>query len=538
MTAYVPVGGSQRALLPGSEPAGPVDPNEISSLTIRLRSRGDPKTLVSKAYELARQPLAHRQYLTRQDLADQHGAEPADLEVIEQFAQSHNLVVVHQSAAARSLVLKGKLGDLLNAFHADIQMYRHSTGAYRGRRGEILVPQELAPLITGVFGFDTRRKHREPQHLKSAAVTDPGTGHGVPATQFATRYNFPDKQGDTVLDGTGQTLALIELGGGFQDSDLQSYFQELDLPVPTVTAVSVDGATNSPTTSRVDDGEVMLDILVAGAVIPKANIVVYFAPSTEQGFIDAISAAVHDTARKPSVVSISWGGPESTSDTQGFTACHEIFSAAAALGITVCAASGDHGPADLSATDWDHAIHVNHPSSDDLVLSCGGTQIDPVSGKDVVWNDNTPFDPTVHGGGGWASGGGVSKIFPVPDYQSAANVPVSLDGGQPGRGLPDIAMSARNYLVRVDSSDVRSGGTSAVAPLMAALIVRLNQAKGKNVGFLNPFLYTNAANGVVVGVTDGSNTIPNTVQGYNATPGWNACTGLGTPDGTAILNKL
>jgi kumamolisin len=92
--------------------------------------------------------------------------------------------------------------------------------------------------------------------------------------------------------------------------------------------------------------------------------------------------------------------------------------------------------------------------------------------------------------------------------------------------------------VRVDSSEVRSGGTSAVAPLMAALIARLNQAKGKNVGFLNPFLYANAGNGVVVGVTDGTNSIMNTVQGYNAGPGWNACTGLGTPDGTAILNKL
>lgn len=126
----------------------------------------------------------------------------------------------------------------------------------------------------------------------------------------------------------------------------------------------------------------------------------------------------------------------------------------------------------------------------------------------------------------------------MPDYQSHANVPACLVSGQPGRGVPDIAMSARNYLVRVDSSEVRSGGTSAVAPLMAALIARLNQAKGKSVGFLNPLLYANATNGVVVDVTDGTNTIMNTLQGYNAGPGWNACTGLGTPDGTAILNKL
>jgi kumamolisin len=234
-----------------------VDPNEISSLTIRLRSRGDPKQLVSKAYELARQPLAQRQYLTHTDLADQHGAAPADLDTIERFAQTHNLVVTRRNPAARSLVLKGRLADLLDAFHADIQMYHHSTGTYRGRRGEILVPQELAALITGVFGFDTRRRHRAPHHLKSDAVTDASTARGVPATQYATRYNFPVKQGDTVLDGTGQTIALIELGGGFQDSDLQDFFQGLGLPVPAITAVPVGGATNSPTTSRADDGEVM-----------------------------------------------------------------------------------------------------------------------------------------------------------------------------------------------------------------------------------------------------------------------------------------
>ena len=334
MTVYLPIDGSQQGLLPASQPAGPVDPNEISSVTVRLRSRGDPKKLASKAYELARQPLARRQYLTHQDLADQHGAEPADLNAIEQFAQTHNLTVVHRSHAQRSLVLRGRLGDLLNAFHADVELYHHSTGTYRGRRGEIRVPQELAPLITGIFGFDTRRKHRAPHHLKSAAITAPGTAHGVPATQFATRYNFPTQQGDTVLDGAGQTIALIEFGGGFQDSDLQVYFQKLGLPVPAVTAISVDHAANSPMTSRSLDGEVMLDIQVAGAVVPKANIVVYFAPGTEKGFIDAITAAVHDTERKPGVISISWGGPEIVNDTQGIAACHEVFAAAANLGIT------------------------------------------------------------------------------------------------------------------------------------------------------------------------------------------------------------
>jgi kumamolisin len=253
-------------------------------------------------------------------------------------------------------------------------------------------------------------------------------------------------------------------------------------------------------------------------------------------FIDAISAAVHDSQRKPSVISISCGGPELSNDQQGLNAFHEIFAGVGALGITVCAASGDHGSADEAALDWDGKIHVDRPASDDLVLGCGGTQI--VSGKDVVWNDGTPFDVNVEGGGGWASGRGVSVVFPVPPYQAKAHVPVSLDNGKQGRGVPDIAMSATDYFTRVDNSEGASGGTSAVAPLMAALVARLNQAKGKRVGFLNPFLYANTAKGVVHDVTSGTNAIKNTIKGYKAGPGWNACTSLGIPDGTAILNNL
>jgi kumamolisin len=281
----------------------------------------------------------------------------------------------------------------------------------------------------------------------------------------------------------------------------------------------------------------MLDIEVAGAVVPKAKFAVYFAPNNgDKGFLDAISAAVHDAQRKPGVISISWGGPEVSTDQQGIKAYHEVFAAAGALGITVCVASGDHGVADQDAAHWDRAIHVDHPPCDDLVLGCGGTQID--AGHDVVWNDGTPFDVNIQGGGGWASGGGISEVFAVPTYQEAANLPVSLKTQKAGRGVPDIAMSATNYFTRVDTSEGASGGTSAVAPLMAALVARLNQAKKKNVGFLNPFLYSNVAKGVTHDVTSGNNSIVRTIEGYKAAAGWDACTGLGTPDGTVILNTL
>jgi kumamolisin len=535
MATRVTLAGSKRTLLPNSRPAGAVDSNEIVSLTVRTRSAGDVAALEKRIDEQSKKPLAQRTYLTREELAQGHGAKAEDLDLLEQLAHEHDLMVVHRSAAERSIVLKGKLGDLLSMFPADLQIYHHSTGTYRGRQGEIQMPQALDGIVTGVFGYDTRPKHRYSRrgYRRSAG---PGGDNGVPATEFAKRYNFPKTYEGQTLDGTGQTIAIIELGGGFRGSDLKVYFGEIGVARPTVTRVVVDHAAHQPTTADSDDGEVMLDIEVAGAVAPKAKIAVYFAPNNgDQGFIDGISAAVHDSERKPGVISISWGGPESTTDQQGIKAFHEIFVAAAALGITICVASGDHGTADLDAPDWDGKVHVDHPAVDDMVLGCGGTQIDNQD-KDVVWNDGTPFDTSVAGGGGWASGGGISEIFAVPSYQANAKLPVSIASGKPGRGVPDIAMSATNYYTRVDRSEGASGGTSAVAPLMSALVALLNQAKHKNVGFLNPLLYANAA--VVRDVTVGTNAISNTLQGYQAGPGWDACTGLGTPDGTAILDKL
>lgn len=120
-------------------------------------------------------------------------------------------------------MLKARLGDLLSAFHADVQLYHHASGTYRGRPGEITLPQELSHIVTGVFGFDTRPKHRAPYRHKSAAQAGPGGQNGVAATEFATRYNFPKEFDGMVLDGTGQTIAIIELGGGFRSSDLKTF---------------------------------------------------------------------------------------------------------------------------------------------------------------------------------------------------------------------------------------------------------------------------------------------------------------------------
>jgi kumamolisin len=248
MPTYVPLPGSTRSLLPNSRPAGPIDRSEIASLTVRVRSAGDPDALAKKAYELANTPIADRQYLTHEEFERLHGASKEDLDKIEHFAQEHNLTVVHRSAAERCVMLKGKLGDLLSAFRADVQLYHHARGTYRGRTGEIALPNELSQIVTGVFGFDTRPKHRSPHLQKNTAHNGPGGANGVAATEFAKRYNFPTEANGQALDGTGQTIAIIELGGGFRSSDLKAFFTEIGVPAPKVSRSTVWGTSPPPPT--------------------------------------------------------------------------------------------------------------------------------------------------------------------------------------------------------------------------------------------------------------------------------------------------
>jgi kumamolisin len=524
--------GSDSELLANSRAVGPVDPNELSSLTVRVRSAAADGALETFVQKLYAQPLAKRQYLTRAQLATQFGGVEADLDKVERYGAKFNLMAAHRSAAERHIVLKGRLKDLLAAFPASVAEYDHPGGSYRGRRGKIHIPGGLDGIVTGVFGFDTRPKHRARLRTpRMVSLAGPGGANGVASTTFAKRYNFPTSSSGSALNGMGQTIAFIELGGGFIIQDADVYFSEIQMAPPQMSAVLVDHAGDTPTHNPAGpDGEVMLDIEVAGAAAPGAAQVVYFGPNKGSGMLDTVSAAVHDASRNPTIISVSWGGPEDGVDQQSITAFHEIFLAAAAIGMTVCTAAGDHGTADNDEQHWDGKIHVDHPSSDPLVLACGGTQID--DGKDVVWNDGTTLAD-----GGWASGGGVSIVFPLPDYQKNAKVPPSLVNKKVGRGVPDIAMSATNYFERVDGTEGASGGTSAVAPLMAALVALLNQAKQKPVGFLNPFLYANAA-AVTDDVTIGTNAIKKTTKGYAAGKGWDAASGLGTPDGTAILNTL
>jgi kumamolisin len=284
----------------------------------------------------------------------------------------------------------------------------------------------------------------------------------------------------------------------------------------------------------------MLDIEVSGAIAPGAKIVVYFAPdASDQSFLGVMNAIITDTVNKPNIVSISWGGPEDTATSQFQTEFDQLLQSAAHLGLTVCVAAGDNGSADFAADDpnWDKKAHVDFPASDPFVLACGGTQLTASSTaitKEVVWDD----------GKNDGTGGGVSRVFALPSYQQNAGVPPAADPvGPVMRGVPDVAgdaAPASGYRILCDGTSFPDpsqglppvGGTSAVAPLWAGLIARINQGLGKPAGFINPLLYAAPGNATFHDITQGTN------GDYKAGAGWDPCTGLGTPNGQSLLQAL
>jgi len=532
MPELVPLQGSERAELPGATPAGELDTSSRITVTVIVRRRASvPAELITGPHTL-----------TSAELAEQYGSDPADVALATEVLGRYGLTVAESHPSSRRLKVSGTIAELSAAFGTTLTQVAspHPDGSgevvHRYRSGGLSVPEELGGIITAVLGLDdrpqARPQFRRPPHRAGAQSIAPEAATGasagpLTAPQVASFYNFPAN-----TDGTGQSIAIIELGGGYTQTDLDSYFSGLGLATPSVTAVGVDGGSNSP--GQQADGEVELDIEVAGAVAPGAAQLVYFAPNTDQGFVDAIAEALHATPA-PVVVSISWGGPEDSWSDQSRTAMDAAISDAAVLGATVCVASGDNGSSDDPNTT--NGVHCDFPASSPHALACGGTTLvgdvrTSTITSEVVWNELTSNEG--------AGGGGVSDVYGVPDWQANAGVGFISGTSTTGRGVPDVAGNAdpvTGYLVVVDgAAPAPIGGTSAVAPLWAGLIARLAQATGKRFGLLQPLIYAGATPGTAA---PGFNDI---VQGnngaYTAGPGWDACTGLGSPDGQALLTRL
>jgi kumamolisin len=464
-----PVAGSERAAL-DRPPIGDVPGNESIDVMITLRPNIEKDAVDRVIRRLEDQGL-----------------------VVENIYEQTNTLHVRGSASAMQAAFSVKLE----------RFFGESGDQFRARSGAIYVPEDIAPDVTAVLGLDNRRIARP------WLAFSPRAGGRTPLTplQVAKAYRFPRSDGD------GQTAGIIELGGQFVQSDLDAYLSSLNLPSSTVQVVLVMGAKMTPTGPNGADGEVMLDVEIVAATAPAASIRVYFGPNTTAGFLGAINQAIVDGV---GAISISWGGPEAQWTPQAMKAYDQTFAAALSAGCSVFAASGDNGSSD----GMRHGLHVDFPASSPHVTGCGGTRLtlDPAGAlaSEVVWNDN----PTSS-----ATGGGFSTVFPKPAYQAA--VPGNM------RGVPDVAGNGdpvTGYPVRVDGQNFVIGGTSAVAPLMTGLTLRLNALSPSTVGDFNTIAYANPSD--FSDVTQGNN------GAFSASPGWDPTTGLGSPVGEDLVSDL
>lgn len=515
--------GSERRPLRGAARVADADPAELIAVTIRVRRRANGPPLPSLE-ELGKIPLNRRRFPSREEFARRHGAAPEDFAAVTAFAEAHGLKVAEQSAGQRTMSVTGSVRAMEAAFGVKLHRYRTSTETYRGHEGFVHIPQTLADIVESVLGLDTRRVVRTRAATTGTATTPAGNavvpGNSGPAgaspltpPKVASLYGFPTSS------AAGQTIGILEFGGGYAKSDITAFLSPVGIATPSIVDQSVDGGSNTPAgsvanvTANDPDLEVTLDIDVVASVAVGANIVVYFAPNTEQAFADAVSKAVHDTTNAPTIITCSWYGSEDGWSGSARSSMVTALNDAAALGVTVFFITGDDGSDDGVG---DGSAHVAYPASEYGAIACGGAYIANVLGSSFTegtWNDVG------------ATGGGVSDVYGLPAWQDNIGVPKSAnDGTTVGRGVPDVAGNASPfsgytltlYDTLTTSLTITSGagagsplgtigGTSAVAPLYAALLALIEAQIGEPLGYLTPLLYALQQDGPFVDINDGAN---------------------------------
>ncbi len=496
------------------EKVEPTDPNKEITATVMVKSKASDKEIDDTLGKIARREIKP---LSDQEFNDKFGSDPEAMKRVLKFAEDNGLKVEEADPASGKVLLKGKVKDFQEAFKVELDDVKGPLGVKRERTGTISVPRNIAADVVGVFGLETKPlAHSNAVRLESGTGPfRPRTSTGLLPTDAAKAYDFP-----TESKGAGQGVAIVQFGGGLDLEDNAKYYEQNNLKLPDISIVTVDGAKMKRGVSA--DDEVAMDSQILGTVAPDAKQMLIFAPNSDQGFLDAITRATftEEGEQANSVISISWGAPESVWSKQAVENLNLAFKKAALKGITVFAASGDEG-----ARNGTDRFTADYPASDPYVIATGGTELKlDEHGKvksEQPWKDG---------------GGGISELTPVPDFQNEVKLPANANkNDKTGRGVPDLAGNANpatGYRIRVNGMEATMAGTSAVAPLYAGLVLRINSILGERVGFLNPFFYKNGNSDIFRDMTTGNN------GGYDAGPGWDAMTGWGVLNGNKLLAAL
>ena len=474
-----------------------------------------------------------RKFLTPAEFTARFGPTESDYLAVQNFAHTNGLTVTARHGNRLLLDVSGPVSAVEGAFHITLRTYRHPSEQRDFFAPDTEPTVDVSLPVADVSGLDNYSRPHPNLHPQTAAVK-PLTGSAPDGySYFGDDFRAAYVPG-TTLTGAGQSVGLFQLEG-FYASDIATYASlagggRTNIAIQTVL---LDGASGAPNTSDPNGiAEVSLDIEMSMAMAPGLSQIVVF-EGNQSFFIpnDILNAmAASNTVRNLSS-SWSWGGgPSTTTD--------NIFKTMAAQGQSFFVASGD---SDAYPSGYvDNSSNTTAPVSSPYLTSVGGTML-TTTGPDgsyvseTTWNRNN----------GVGSSGGTSSYYKIPGWQASVSM-VANGGSVTNRNLPDVALTAEYVYVKYDLTSGAYGGTSCAAPLWAGFLALVNQqaeASGQApVGFINPAIYELANESVYSTIfndtTTGNNTSSSSPNAFYAVPGYDLCTGLGTPAGTNLINAI
>jgi Pro-kumamolisin, activation domain/Bacterial surface protein, Ig-like domain/Immunoglobulin I-set domain/Immunoglobulin domain len=500
------------------------------AIGLALRSREELNIFLAQVQD-PRSSNYHK-YLTSAEFTARFGPTRAQYQAVLDFARQNGFRVTGTHPNRLVVDVEAKVADIERTFQIALRTYRHPTKArdFYAPAAEPSVPANL-PVID-VEGLSDIAPPRPLVHPAGRPGSKPLSGSG-PSGYYAGRDFRNAYIPGTTLTGAGQAVGLLEFSS-YYGVDITNYETTVGMTnfVPLANVV-----VGHPSPSTANNIEVALDIEVAIAMAPGLSKVIVYETASSPSSI--LSKMANDNLAKQLSSSWSWGGgPSATID--------NLFLQMAAQGQSFFQASGD-SDAYTGANALDNSSQATAPVDSTNVTSVGGTTLF-MNGSGNSYASETVWNWNVYGGAdaNVGSGGGISSYYTIPWWQT--NVSMAANSGSTiWRNIPDVALTADNvYVAYNNGSSGGVGGTSCAAPLWAGFCALVNQSAtssgGATVGFLNPALYALAGTTnytVCFHDTTTGNNIGSNVPGlFNAAAGFDLCTGLGTPNGTNLINAL
>ncbi|KAA2261351.1 peptidase S8 [Solihabitans fulvus] len=514
---------------PGLEHAtktGPEDANKQLpvAVSLNLRNQAELDSLLAKVTNPHSAEYGH--YLTPDQFRDRFAPTQAQVDAVANHLRAAGLKVTGSTANRLAVDATGTATQIQSAFGTSLSRWHDATQNrdFTANDSAPRLPKAVASLVSDVAGLNDHYTRHHAHAQTSAPHVGSGPSGGYTPDELRGAYNI-DKFVNAGTDGSGQQVAMFEFAD-YQQANITAYDQQYGTGSPTPTRRNVDGGNTTLGNAQV---EVELDIEVAHAIAPKANVAVYEAPNTDAGEVDMWNALVSDNVP---VISSSWGQCELDKSSSSMTAVDNVAKQAAAQGQTFLSAAGDSGAYDCERNQDANStkLAVDFPGSDPYVTSVGGTTLSMNGtsyGSETTWNES----------GGWSGGGGVSSVFAKPSWQTGSGVTSSNK-----RQVPDVSAAAAGgeYSIYTQGSWTTVGGTSAATPLWAGYLTLHNQkavAAGKaKIGAANAAIYS-VANSSSYGstfhdVTSGTN------RYYSAGANFDLASGWGTPVADALSTAL